>query len=47
MNTADTVKDDEAGGDGETGEGMLPVNSVVSRHDQYHGLGRQGTKQNW
>ena len=24
-----------------------PIASAISRHDQYHGLARQGTKQNW
>ena len=31
----------------ETLEGTDPISSTISRHDQYHGLARQGTKQNW
>lgn len=41
LNTADTV---------EKGQGLEetePILSTISRHDQYHGLARQGTKQNW
>jgi hypothetical protein len=41
LNTAETVDE------GEGVEDMEPVSSAISRHDQYHGLARQGTKMNW
>lgn len=39
LNTTDTVD--------ETLDESEPINSAISRHDQYQGLARQGTKQNW
>ena len=41
LNTADTVQDEQGL------EGTEGITSAISRHDQYHGLARQGTKQNW
>jgi hypothetical protein len=45
LDTDSTIKDDEEMGDA-AGDGG-PVASAISRHDQFHGLGRQGTKMNW
>ena len=39
LNTRGTVE--------ESLENTEPISSAISRHDQYHGLARQGTKQNW
>jgi hypothetical protein len=41
LDTQATAKDEDGADE------MAPVGSAISRHDLYHGLGRQGTKTQW